>query len=266
MNDMSSVASTIVDGDAPMAIELVKGLAIERARDIIRQTKSVDEIRGILDKAKALGMYMRSRNAAKEAQRDALEIRVRAERRIGELADELGLSAAKIGVKQHEFPRCRDLADIPADIFEQIVADCRSWDEVFTIGDPVRLWKRREDADNLGPKATDDLKRAFLAGEIDEMVAKFVATKPAWRQVELVRDTESADSAYWEARDKARLARDKADPSGAVARFAETAKEVTSRADYLINLGLLTPTLSRQIKTAVDAANRHVRMNMKAKT
>jgi N6-adenosine-specific RNA methylase IME4 len=60
-------------------------LAVEKARKILAECVRVDEAKSIRDKAAALVTYQRQQKAGEEAQNDAAEIKLRAERRIGEL-------------------------------------------------------------------------------------------------------------------------------------------------------------------------------------
>jgi hypothetical protein len=63
-------------------------LGVEKARQLLAQCKSVDEAKEIRDRATAVQVYLREQRASREAQNDAGEIKVRAERRLGQLLDE----------------------------------------------------------------------------------------------------------------------------------------------------------------------------------
>jgi hypothetical protein len=60
-------------------------MRIEEASRILATCKSVDEVKDVRDRAAAVTLYYRQRGASLEAQNDAAEIRLRAERRLGEL-------------------------------------------------------------------------------------------------------------------------------------------------------------------------------------
>ena len=66
---------------------------LELARRLLAETRSVDEVRSIHDLAEAARLFARQARLGLDAQNDAAEIKLRAERRLGEL---LGL-----------LPRCR---------------------------------------------------------------------------------------------------------------------------------------------------------------
>lgn len=60
-------------------------LRIEEARRILAECVDLDDLKAIRDGAKATAAYYRERGAALEIQNDAAELRLRAERRLGEL-------------------------------------------------------------------------------------------------------------------------------------------------------------------------------------
>lgn len=73
---------------APTAAAPAGLLRVEEARIILAECKRVDEAKSIRDKAEAIRIYLRNQKASAEAQNDAAEIKLRAERRLGELLHE----------------------------------------------------------------------------------------------------------------------------------------------------------------------------------
>jgi hypothetical protein len=63
-------------------------LKVEEARRILAECKKLDEAKAIRDTAEAVRIYTRQRDASREAQNDAGEIKLRAERRLGQLLKE----------------------------------------------------------------------------------------------------------------------------------------------------------------------------------
>ena len=58
---------------------------LELARRLLAETRSLDEVRSIHDLAEAARLYARQARLGLDAQNDAAEIKLRAERRLGEL-------------------------------------------------------------------------------------------------------------------------------------------------------------------------------------
>lgn len=63
-------------------------MKVEEARAMLAQCVRVDEAKSIRDKAGAIQAYLRQQSASREAQNDAAEIKLRAERRLGDLIGE----------------------------------------------------------------------------------------------------------------------------------------------------------------------------------
>jgi hypothetical protein len=115
----------------------------------IRDCHAVDEVKQMRDQARALEEYMKQAQN-QEAERKACEIRIRAERRVGEILrdmqkakgvqmdgrDETGSfrrshdattekpkTLSDLGINKTQSSRYQALADIPADHFESLLAD-----------------------------------------------------------------------------------------------------------------------------------------------
>lgn len=132
-------------------------LTVEKAREFLAQSKNVDEVRDVADKAKAVALYLRSRNASIESQNDAAEIRLRAERRLGELTKELekasppgrpGSKSASRGKTQalkdldittQNASKWQKLAEIPERKFDKLIAETRAKGERITTSAPLKL-------------------------------------------------------------------------------------------------------------------------------
>lgn len=62
---------------------------LDRARLALIEAKSVDEVKDIRDQAEAIRLYLRAQGAGLEMQNDAAEIKLRAERKLGEMLGEM---------------------------------------------------------------------------------------------------------------------------------------------------------------------------------
>ncbi len=125
-------------------------LSVEKARQFLAHCISVDEVRDVADKAKAVKNYLRTRKASIESQNDACEIQLRAQRRLGELTKEIekasppgraGSKAATAGktqtleeqgISRQNTSKWQTLAAIPEKKFEALVADARERCERIT--------------------------------------------------------------------------------------------------------------------------------------
>jgi phage N-6-adenine-methyltransferase len=127
----------------------VQTLAVERARDMLAKCKTVDEAKEIRDQAAAVKVYLRTKDAGLEAQNDAAEIVITAERRMGRILAETErhtggrpaatdepkvqpATLAEMGISRNIAARARKLADIPDDEFEERLADARATERLTT--------------------------------------------------------------------------------------------------------------------------------------
>ncbi len=108
-----------------------------QAKNAIAQCKTIDEVKEIRDKAEAMRAYAKQAHESLEMQNDIAEIKIRAERRAGEILSETDLqhgsrgvgkkvelhdvtTLADLGIQQHESSRWQQIADIPEKQFENI--------------------------------------------------------------------------------------------------------------------------------------------------
>lgn len=134
------MTTVIVRRDEPPAT-----LDVEKARDALARCKSVDQAKDLRDKATAIAVYMRTRSASLEALNDAIEIKLRAERRLGELRREApkaktgpapkfgppkgpkpAPTLAEQGITKNQSARWQAIAAVPESTFEQYVAETRA--------------------------------------------------------------------------------------------------------------------------------------------
>ena len=117
---------------------------LELARRLLAETRSVDEVKMIRNLGEAARVYARQARLGLEAQNDAAEIKLRAERRLGELIATLpkqdGGDAARarsqaatevpprlddLGISKSQSSRCQTIAAVPEPVFEEYVTGVR---------------------------------------------------------------------------------------------------------------------------------------------
>lgn len=134
-------------------------LDVERAASFLAQCRSVDSVREVRDRARAIAVYQRTRGAAYEAQADAAEIALRAERRLGELCAELPVgrpgkgnavlpfpSLDELGISRMQSSRWQQIASVPEPDFEAHVTETRARQERLTVSALVNKIRRDEQA------------------------------------------------------------------------------------------------------------------------
>lgn len=116
-------------------------LALREVVNALREVQSIDVARDLRDRAKAIEVYMKQRDDAGEAAQRAGEVRLRAERRLGELLppkptpSESGARGGR-GRKGAQVPhplsdhreatRLRRLAAVPEPVFEGAIAEAKA--------------------------------------------------------------------------------------------------------------------------------------------
>jgi N6-adenosine-specific RNA methylase IME4 len=143
----------------------------DTARKELALAQSIDEVKDIRDKAEALRQYIRQQGASLEMQNQAAEIKIRAERRAGEMLAEMeeihpGGDQAKLhdvtlpdlGITRIQSHRWQLEASLPEEILEQHIAEVKAQGKELTSIDVQRLsarLKRKDYIDELLKMPTD---------------------------------------------------------------------------------------------------------------
>lgn len=176
-------------------------MSYDAARHAIDQARTIDDAKGMADKAAALRVYARQ---ARDPEMEAMvcEIRIRARRRIGELTGQMerapnhhtrrngattkrdALAAA--GITKDEAHRCEKLASVPAEAFERVIAEKRDAGKAVTADDVEKYVAKRQK--QARPKERIDAE-ADRCGQVEDLHQlaetgiKFqtVYADPAWK-------------------------------------------------------------------------------------
>jgi len=136
-----------------MAEEQTALVQFDKARLALAQAVSIDEVKLIRDQASALRAYIRQQGASLEMQNQCAEIKLRAERRAGEMLAEqvkvgnpqlshdviIAPKLNELGISLKESSRWQLEAEVPEDIFEKHIAEIKSNKEELTSSGLRRL-------------------------------------------------------------------------------------------------------------------------------
>jgi N6-adenosine-specific RNA methylase IME4 len=144
---------------------------LDAARRALAEARTVDEVKELRDQAQAVQHYLKQRDYSFEVQQDAAEIKLRAERRLGELlalagerrgGNSHGGSSAPLpeGVTHNQSHRWRRIASLPERTFEEFVGEARERRQELTTAGALKLAKRVGNAERLRP-AVDATPHAY---------------------------------------------------------------------------------------------------------
>lgn len=139
---------------APSFPELAR---IEEACRLLAEARSIDDVKAIRDMAEAARVYARQAQLGLQAQNHAAEIKLRAERRAGELLAEMPKNRgtrlggrtlippddtprlADVGVSAAQSHRFQAIASLPLQMFEEHIADTHGRGQELTSAGTLRL-------------------------------------------------------------------------------------------------------------------------------
>ena len=138
---------------------------LDQATQLLAKARTVDEVKLVRDQAEVMRLYARERKLGLEAQNHAAEIKIRAERRLGEfLGDPQQLprrgrkdgrskvstdstpNLSDLGVTRDESSQCQQIAALPEPVFEQHLAETKADKQELTTASVVRLAKQQQQA------------------------------------------------------------------------------------------------------------------------
>jgi len=135
------------------------GVLLDEARQALERAATVDEVKDIRDKAEALRLYTRQAGLGLEMQNRCAEIKLRAERRAGEILDadpDLGpgktARLAVLGLNAQQSSRWQRIAQVPEPTFERYIADALEHHKEITTSAALKLADQRPENGGLKRK------------------------------------------------------------------------------------------------------------------
>lgn len=195
------------------ATELPFALDVERASKELARLKDVDRVKDIADKAAAVRGWLRAQGFALEAQNDAAEIMIRAQRRAGEIlrampkalgARNVGKSGGsklqpptleEQGIEKTWASRAQKLAAVPEPVFEKHVTATRARAEKLTTSGAIAATshvKGYDGDEHYTPSQYVEAGRDVLGGTIDLDVASNPTAQKTVRAVRYLTKTDDA--------------------------------------------------------------------------
>lgn len=173
---------------------------IDAAKREIAAAKSIDDVVDMRDKAAAVQMYAAKRKGSQQVAQDAAEIKLRCERRAGEILREMPKrrggnsklmlqdatpTLEQIGVDRVDSHRWQSLASLPESDFDGYLSECRAnGHDITTAGAMLLAKTKRKEEKQRAAQATDSDECTIVS--LDAMVAggvKFgcIYADPPWQ-------------------------------------------------------------------------------------
>jgi hypothetical protein len=148
----------------------------DQARHALAQAKTLDEIKDIRDKAEALRLYTKQAGEGLEMQNWCAEIKLRAERRAGELLKERATDLHPVsrerrlpeGISHIKSHRWQTIADLPEGAFEAHIAATKASSKELTSASVYKF------ARGEAKEAAREAKRVAECGPLPEDVTLWV--------------------------------------------------------------------------------------------
>ncbi len=169
---------------------------LETGRKALAEARTFADVKTLRDQAAAVQHFMKQQRLSGEAAQDAAELKVRAERRLGELLESETVKGGKRhksqdgicerrrsipdGVTTTESSRWQKSAAIPEPEFEQHIAVCRERNAEITTAGVMRLAKsiKKESTSN-----GDGFEDGCTVDDLSKLKGKFgcIMADPPWR-------------------------------------------------------------------------------------
>ena len=176
----------------------IKNLAkigdLEEIKIALRETKDIDLVKFIIDRAELLRIYRKQIGDSLEIQNEAAEIRIRAQRKAGEMLEEterqtVGRPKVKwfhrgtilpklsdLGFEKKESHRYQTLASIPEEIFEKHIEEVKEKEKELTTSELLILAKNLKRKEEI-----EEQKKIIESGiELPTEIYDVIVIDPPW--------------------------------------------------------------------------------------
>lgn len=176
----------------------------DNARQAISEAKNIDEVKNIIDKAEALRVYARQIGESLGVQNDVAEIKLRAQRRAGEMLKEMELKknagrptnnssqAARdfdgkseklsdIGISWSDSSRWQNIASLPEEKFEEIVTETKEEGKELTQTLMLGAQQKLERAAKI-QEQREGIEKGTL--KLPEGLYEVIVIDPPWKYQE----------------------------------------------------------------------------------
>lgn len=157
---------------------------IAKAKRLLAEAKSISLVKDIRDQAQATEHYLRQRSDSEEAMLDAAELKLRAERRLGELLPpsppgRANKSSHHVTISRMAAHRFRRIASLPEPTFEDYLEQSRSKGEITTSG-ALRVAKEAQQPGKQMPTGKPHIAKDLQSLIRDGMKFGTIYADPPW--------------------------------------------------------------------------------------
>jgi len=166
----------LVERWCPVAEENTALELLSEARRTVEKAKTVQELKGVRDKAEAVRQYAKQAGMGLEIQNHCAEVKILAERKTGGLLDQMGLGPgnpqwshgatkaklADLGLNKTQSSRWQAEAAVPEADFAKHVKDTQEAGKELTSLSVVRLAKRRKPTKGKTPPFPKGMYRCVV--------------------------------------------------------------------------------------------------------
>lgn len=173
---------------------------LSNAQRVLAEARTVDEAKDICDKAAAVRAYIQKARLGRDLMIEAATIRIRAERRLGQMLRETPLAIASagnqytntktgepadtvslkdLGITKNESSRSQRIADLADDFFEAYLEECRQAQREPTLSALVRLVVKNANDKSPAPKPTVVDVQPSVTGVTTEAASTVLLVLPA---------------------------------------------------------------------------------------